>query len=60
MNPVENVGRGLRLLRDRIAVAAGGGDPLIDWVNDQLARPEPARPLVELQRELDSSSASKP
>src|SRR5438105_638304 len=54
MNPVENVGRGLRLLRDRIAVAAGGGDPLIDWVNDQLARPEPARPLVELQRELDS------
>ena len=54
MNPVENVGRGLRLLRDRIAVAAGGGDPLIDWVNDQLARPEPTRPLVELQRELDS------
>src|SRR5881394_2752320 len=54
MNPVENVGRGLRLLRDRIAVAAGGGDPLIDWVNDQLARPEPARPLAELQRELDS------
>src|SRR5881392_998568 len=54
MNPVENFGRGLRLLRDRIAVAAGGGDPLIDWVNDQLARPEPARPLVELQRELDS------
>src|SRR5436305_6194709 len=54
MNPVENVGRGLRLLRDRIAVAAGGGDPLIDWVNDQLARPEPARPLAELQQELDS------
>src|SRR5437868_7412725 len=54
MNPAENVGRGLQLLRDRIAVAAGGGDPLIDWVNDQLARPEPARPLVELQRELDS------
>src|SRR3989440_7323397 len=54
MNPVENVGRGLRLLRDRIAVAAGGGDPLIDWVNDQLARPEPARPLAELQVELDS------
>src|SRR2546421_12738312 len=54
MNPVENVGRGLRLLRDRIAVAAGGGDPLIDWVNDQLARPEPARPLAELQLELDS------
>jgi hypothetical protein len=54
VNPVENLGRGRRMLRDRIAVAAGGGDPLIDWVNDQLARPEPARPLAELQQELDS------
>jgi len=54
VDPVENITRSLRLLRDRIAVAAGGGDPLIDWVNDQLARPEPARPLTELQQELDS------
>jgi hypothetical protein len=43
VDPVENIARSLRLLRDRIVVAAGGGDPLIDWVNDQLARPEPAR-----------------
>jgi stage V sporulation protein K len=54
VDPGENIARSLRLLRDRIAVAAGGGDPLIDWVNDQLARPEPARPLAELQQELDS------
>jgi stage V sporulation protein K len=53
VNPAENIGRGLRLLRDRIAVAAGN-DPLIDWVNDQLARPEPVRPLADLQQELDS------
>jgi type VII secretion ATPase EccA len=53
VKPADNIGRGLRLLRDRIAVAAGG-DPLLDWVSDQLARPEAARPLPELQAELDA------
>ncbi len=53
MDTAANIGRGLRLLRDRIAVAAGG-DPLIDWVSDQIARPEAARPLPELQAELDA------
>jgi stage V sporulation protein K len=51
--PLDNLGRSLRSLRQRIAVAAEG-EPLIDWLNGQLARPEPARPLDELQAELDS------
>jgi stage V sporulation protein K len=50
--PLDELGRSLRQLRERIAVAAGG-DPL-DLVREQLARPEPPRPLAELQRELDA------
>jgi stage V sporulation protein K len=42
----------LQVLRERVAQAAGG-DP-VDWLNEQLARPEPARPLEELQAELDA------
>src|SRR5438094_10243259 len=52
MAPLDDIGRGLRLLRDRIAVAAGASDAL-DIVREQLARPEPPRPLAELQAELD-------
>ena len=42
----------LQVLRERVAQAAGG-DP-VDWLNDRLERPEPARPLEELQAELDA------
>jgi stage V sporulation protein K len=51
--PLDDIGRGLRMLRDRLAVAAGASDAL-DVVREQLARPEPARPLPELQAELDA------
>jgi type VII secretion ATPase EccA len=49
---LEDLARGLRLVRDRIAEAAAA-DPL-EWVADQLQRPLPPRPLDELQAELDS------
>jgi stage V sporulation protein K len=42
----------LQVLRERVAQAAGG-DP-VDWLNDQLSKPEPPRPLEELQAELDA------
>jgi stage V sporulation protein K len=41
----------LQVIRERVAQAAGG-DP-VDWLNEQLSKPEPARPLEELQAELD-------
>jgi stage V sporulation protein K len=47
-----DVARGFKTVGDRLAQSTGG-DPL-DWVNDRLVRPEPARPVEELQRELDS------
>src|SRR5205809_540150 len=50
--PLDDLGRGLRVIRDRLADAAGA-DPL-DWVSEQLARPEPPRSLDELQGELDA------
>src|SRR5213596_3027739 len=50
--PLDDLGRGLRVIRDRLADAAGA-DPL-DWVSEQLARPEPPRSLDELQAELDA------
>src|SRR2546430_15251029 len=50
--PIDDIGRSLRMLRDRIAVAAAASDAL-DIVREQLARPEPARPLADLQGELD-------
>jgi stage V sporulation protein K len=53
VTPIDDIGRGLRMLRDRLAVAAGASDAL-DVVREQLSRPEPARPLDELQRELDA------
>ena len=53
MAPLDDIARGLRQLRDRIGLAAGANDAL-DVVREQLARPEPARPLEELTQELDS------
>ena len=51
-SPFEDVSRGLKVMRERLASAAGA-DPL-DWVAEQLARPEPPRPFEELQAELDA------
>jgi type VII secretion ATPase EccA len=42
----------LQVLRERVAQAAGG-DP-VDWLNERLERPEPPRPIEELQAELDA------
>ncbi|HET8607769.1 MAG TPA: AAA family ATPase [Gaiellaceae bacterium] len=49
---LDDIGRGLRLIRERL-VEATGSDP-VGWIGRELARPEPARPLVELLAELDS------
>jgi type VII secretion ATPase EccA len=51
--PLDDLGRSLRTIRDRLVETAAGGDAL-DWVSEQLARPEPARSLEELQAELDA------
>jgi AAA+ superfamily predicted ATPase len=51
--PLDDFARNLKALRDRLAVAAGASDAL-DIVREQLARPEPPRPLAELQAELDA------
>jgi type VII secretion ATPase EccA len=53
--PLDDVARGLRVIRERVAEAAGG-DP-VEWLADQLQRPSPPLPplpLAELQAELDS------
>jgi AAA+ superfamily predicted ATPase len=50
--PFDEVARVTRVLRDRIAEAAGT-DP-VEWLGDQLQRPLPPLPLSELQAELDS------
>jgi stage V sporulation protein K len=49
---LDDVIRGVKAVSDRVAQSAGA-DPL-DWMNDRLVRPEPARPLEDLQRELDA------
>jgi stage V sporulation protein K len=51
--PLDDIGRSLRNLRDRLAVGTGVDDAL-EMVREQLARPEPPRPLADLQQELDS------
>src|SRR5437773_829275 len=51
-NPLDDVSRGLQVIRDRLRQTAGA-DP-VDWVADQLQRPLPPLPLEELQVELDS------
>jgi len=51
-NPLDDVARGLQVIRDRLRQTAGG-DP-VEWVTDQLRKPLPPLPLEELQAELDS------
>jgi type VII secretion ATPase EccA len=51
-SPLDDVSRGLQVLRDRLHQTMGG-DP-VDWVADQLRKPLPPIPLAELQAELDS------
>jgi stage V sporulation protein K len=51
-NPLDDLARGLSVLRERIRQTAGG-DP-IEWMGEQLRQPDPARPLPELQAELDA------
>src|SRR3954447_589958 len=51
-NPLDDVSRGLQVIRERLRQTAGG-DP-VDWVADQLRKPLPPLPLEELQAELDS------
>src|SRR6059058_6632359 len=51
-NPLDDVSRGLQVIRDRLRQTAGA-DP-VDWVADQLRKPLPPRPLAELQAELDA------
>jgi SpoVK/Ycf46/Vps4 family AAA+-type ATPase len=52
MPPLDDIGRTLRGIRDRIAVAAGASDAF-EIVREQLTQPPPPRPLEELQAELD-------
>jgi type VII secretion ATPase EccA len=51
-NPLDDVSRGLQVIRERLRQTAGA-DP-VDWVADQLRKPLPPLPLEELQAELDS------
>src|SRR4051794_19584906 len=51
-NPLEDVQRGLQVIRDRLRQSAGA-DP-VDWVADRFRQPLPPLPLEELQAELDS------
>jgi stage V sporulation protein K len=51
-NPLDDVQRGLQVIRDRLRQTAGG-DP-VDWVADRLRQPLPPLPMEELQAELDS------
>src|SRR5919197_1378928 len=51
-NPLDDVSRGLQVIRDRLRETAGA-DP-VDWVADQLRKPLPPVPLDELQAELDA------
>jgi len=51
-SPFDDLARGMRVIRERL-VEAAGADP-VEWVTEQLQRPTPARPLPELQAELDA------
>jgi stage V sporulation protein K len=51
-NPLDDVSRGLQVIRDRLRQTTGG-DP-VDWIADQLRKPLPPLPLADLQAELDS------
>jgi stage V sporulation protein K len=51
-NPLDDIQRGLQVVRDRLRESAGA-DP-VDWVADQFRKPLPPLPMEELQAELDS------
>jgi stage V sporulation protein K len=51
--PLNDIAVSLRQIRDRLAVSSGASDAL-DVVREQLARPEPFRPIEDLKYELDS------
>src|SRR3954471_22637145 len=51
-NPLEDVQRGLQVIRERLRESAGA-DP-VDWVTDRFRQPLPPLPMQELQSELDS------
>jgi type VII secretion ATPase EccA len=51
-NPLDEIGRGLKVLGERVRQTTGT-DP-VEWVGDQLRRPLPPLPLEELQAELDA------
>jgi stage V sporulation protein K len=51
-NPLDDVQRGLQVIRDRLRQTAGA-DP-VDWVADRFRQPLPPLPMEELQAELDS------
>ncbi|MGB2954253.1 MAG: AAA family ATPase [Gaiellaceae bacterium] len=51
-SPLDDLQRGLNVIRDRIRQTAGA-DP-VDWVAEQFRAPLPPLPLEELQAELDS------
>src|SRR5919202_2916321 len=51
-NPLEDVQRGLQVIRERLRESAGA-DP-VDWVADRFRQPLPPLPLEELQADLDS------
>jgi type VII secretion ATPase EccA len=51
-NPLEDVVRGFRFLRERVT-GSPGPDPF-EWLNEQLNPAPPARPLEELQADLDA------
>jgi stage V sporulation protein K len=50
--PLDDFARGLRVLRNRVAQAAGAD--AVEWVAEQLQRPLPPVPLEALQAELES------
>jgi stage V sporulation protein K len=50
--PLDDVVRGLRILRERLAQTTGA-DP-VEWVTEQFQRPLPPLPIEDLQAELDS------
>ena len=50
-NPLDDIARGLRMIRERVS-ATTGLDP-VGWVDEQLARPDPPRPLGLLSRHAE-------
>ena len=48
----DDIARGVGVVRERVA-SRTGTDP-VEWLNDQVRRPAPPRPLAEVQTELES------